>query len=78
MLAPLYHNKSNGLGGLHRKKLSCNDAKKQLMSSALLVLYVPNKGLVLSYDLSPCVVGAVQSHNMEDGSEKPTALNLDL
>ena len=47
--------------------------KNQLQSSDLLVHYDPKKELVVSCDASPYSVGAVLSHVMEDGSERPVA-----
>ena len=35
------------------------------------LLYGPKKSLILSVDASPCGIGGVLSHCMEDGSERP-------
>ena len=48
-------------------------SKKQLQDSPLLVHYDLKKSLRLACDASPYGVGAVISHVMENGDEKPTA-----
>ena len=47
--------------------------KALLQSSDLLVHYDPGKEIILAADASPLGVGAVLSHLMEDGSERPIA-----
>ena len=44
-----------------------------LMSNRVLVHYNPDLPLILACDASPVGVGAVISHKMPDGSEKPVA-----
>ena len=46
-------------------------AKEVLSSDKVLVHYDPSKPLVLSFDAGPHGIGAVLSHRLEDGSEKP-------
>ena len=49
--------------------------KEQLTGDQLLIHYDPNKPLVLSCDASAYGVGAVLSHMMPDGSERPIAFS---
>ena len=55
----------------HKEKESFTAAKALLSSSKLLVHYDPNKPLMLSCNASSHGVGAVLSHQMQDGSEQP-------
>ena len=53
-----------GLGNFQR-------AKEALQANTLLVHYDPNKPMVLACDASQYGIGAVLSHIMEDGQERP-------
>ena len=57
----------------NEQKEAFQEAKTQLTSSCLLVHFDPQKQVILSCDASPYGVGAVLSHQMDDGSEKPVA-----
>ncbi|CAC5416660.1 Uncharacterized protein K02A2.6 [Mytilus coruscus] len=46
-------------------------SKTLLKSSKVLVHYDPNKDIILSCDASPYGIGAVLSHKMEDGCDRP-------
>ena len=46
-------------------------AKELLTSPPLLARYDPNKKILLSSDASSYGIGAVLTHQMEDGSEQP-------
>ena len=51
-------------------------AKELLTSPRLLVCYDPNKKILLSTDASSYGIGAVLTHQMEDGSEQPIGFAL--
>ena len=73
MLAPLHDLLKKGIPwswkASHQKEF--DTSKQQLCSDTLLVHYDMDKKLILSCDASPYGVGAVLSHVMEDGSERP-------
>ena len=52
---------------------SFDRAKQALMSDCLLVHFNPDLPLVVACDASPYGIGAVLSHRMEDGQDKPIA-----
>ena len=75
LLAPLYkllQKKSTWTWGPEQQK-AFQEAKAQLTSSCLLVHFDPDRELILACDASPYGVGAVLSHRMDDGSDKPIA-----
>ena len=48
-------------------------AKNCLQSSSLLTHFDPQNELIVAADVSPIGIGAVLSHRMKDGSERPIA-----
>ena len=73
LLAPLYAllQSARKWSWEEPQRKSFNQAKKFLTTSALLTHFDPKKPVTLSRDASPYGVGAVLSHQMNDGSEKP-------
>ena len=75
LLAPLYsllQKKTAWTWGAAQKR-AFEEAKKALTSSKILTHYDPQRELILSCDASPYGLGAVLSHRMDDGSERPIA-----
>jgi hypothetical protein len=73
VLAPLYkllHNDTKWQWCVEQEQ-AFKEVKELLHSAKLLVHYDPEKDIVLSCDASPYGVGAVLSHVMKNGSEKP-------
>ena len=52
-----------------------NTSKKSLTSDCILTHFDPTKALVLACDASPYGIGAVLSHRMKDGLDKPIAFS---
>ena len=75
MLAQLYKLLQKGSSWKWEKeqKDAFFNAKQMLTSAKVLILFDPKKELLLACDASPYGIGAVLSHRMEDGSEKPIA-----
>ena len=75
LLAPLYLllQKKAKWKWMKAQEKAFQESKTLLTSSPLLVHYDPAKKLVLSCDASPYGVGAVLSHVMEDGTDRPIA-----
>ena len=57
------------------QELAFAEAKKQLTLTQVFTHYDPQKPLVLSCDAFPYGVGAVISHQLENGDEKPIAFD---
>ena len=76
-LAPLYkllQKKARWCWGQEQKE-SFQTAKESLTSDCLLAHFDPAKKLVLACDTSPYGVGAVFSHQMDDGKDRPIAFS---
>ena len=73
VLAPLYRllRVTNKWKWSKAEQQAFQASKKLLVSSKVLVHYDPEKELILACDASPHGVGAVLSHRMPDGSERP-------
>ena len=73
VLAPLYlllRNQTEWFWGTNQAS-SFEKVKELLVSSRVLVHFDPDKELIVSSDTSQYGIGAVLSHLMEDGSERP-------
>ena len=81
-------NLSNTLAPLYRKlqknakwswgpeeKKAFQIAKESLTSDSVLIHFDPKRKLILACDASPYGIGAVLSHRMDDGTDKPIAFS---
>ena len=75
LLAPLYRllRKETAWQWGKEQRHAFEEVKKLLKSPNLLIHFDGDKPLVLACDASPYGVGAVLSHHLEDGTEKPIA-----
>ena len=73
VLEPLHQllRKGTNWQWLEEQQIAFEKAKELLQSAELLVHFDPKKELILASDASDYGVGAVLSHKMEDGSERP-------
>ena len=73
VLAPLHSllEKPNKWSWSSKQQEAFDTAKCLLTLDCLLVHYSPDKDLILACDASPYGVGAILSHRMEDGQERP-------
>ena len=73
VLEPLHQllRKGTNWQWLEEQQIAFEKAKELLQSAELLVHFDPKKELILVSDASDYGVGAVLSHKMEDGSERP-------
>ena len=72
MLAPFYRLLKKG-EWTQEQEIAWLTSKKMLAQSDVLVHFDQTKEIILACDASPYGVGAVLSHKMEDGSERPIA-----
>ena len=72
-LAPLYELLKSTVKWRWRKQENAvfQESKKRLSSAEVLVHYDPTKEVTLACDASPYGIGAVLSHKMPDGSDRP-------
>ena len=72
-LAPLYAllQSSRQWSWMEPQRKAFNQAKELLTTSALLTHFDPQKPVILACDASPYGLGAVISHQMDDGTERP-------
>ena len=76
-LAPLYRllQKNTRWCWESEQRKAFQQAKESLTSDCVLAHFEPAKQLILACDASPYGVGAVLSHRMEDGKDKPIAFS---
>ena len=74
-LAPLYKllHKNVRWSWEEPQEMAFQEAKKALQADSLLVHYDPSRPLILACDASQYGIGAVLSHEMEGGTERPIA-----
>ena len=75
LLAPLHHltRKGQPWNWTEEYQRAFEEAKRQMSEAPVLVHFDPKLPITLAADASPYGVGAVISHNMSHGSERPIA-----
>ena len=71
-----YRRTQGGYGGRSKRKLLKQQLNQALQDDSLLAHYDEAKPLLLACDASQCGLGAVLSHIMEYGKEKPVAFAI--
>ena len=76
-LAPLYRKLQKNARWIwgSKEQKAFQTAKESLTSDSIFVHFDPKRKLMLACDASPYGIGAVLSHRMDDGTDKPIAFS---